>query len=301
MLDLRSRGLVGDDQAHDLASTKVVNVPLGREAGVSDVGEQQRRGVHVDPGADTTKLEQRDAARVGEDLGNKLLGRGGLGNGHAEDGDRLGDVVVGTRLGVGHVPGLAGGRGVAVLVVVDDGEGVGLASLRAGGQGAAHPETGARGLVGLDEDVGALTDTEGDDLGLVGADGDVVVGDDGHHVLVDGEALDAVRSRVHEAQAVDLAGLELELGVTGVGRAASLVTLGHGGAVEDTLAVDQVVVRGHLEVATLCRRLEHLLNNVLVVLVVPIAQHDGANVNVVKLSARTIEDHWANDTARVLC
>lgn len=34
---------------------------------------------------------------------------------------------------------------------------------------------------------------------------------------------------------------------------------------------------------------------------VPVAQHDGANVNVVKLSSRTIKDHWPNHTARVLC
>lgn len=250
LVNLRSRGLVGDDQPHDLATTKVVNVPLGREAGVSDVCEQQRRGVHVDPSADTTKLEQRDTARVGEDLGNKLLGLGGLGNRHAEDGDRLGDVVVGASLGVRHIPRLAVGRGVAVLVVVDGGEGVGLGTLVAD-HGAAHPEAGARGLIGLDENVGALSDTEGDDLGLVGADGDVVVGDDGHHVPVDGEALDAVGTRVHEAQAVDLAGLELEFGVAGIGSAGGLVTLCLGLAVKDTLAVDQVVVGFHFEVATL--------------------------------------------------
>jgi hypothetical protein len=44
--------------------------------------------------------------------------------------------------------------------------------------------------------------SEVDDLGFVGADGDEVVGDNGHGVVVDGEFLETLGSGVDQAQTI---------------------------------------------------------------------------------------------------
>ena len=152
--------------------------------------------------------------------------------------------------------------------------------------------------VGGDENIGALTDRERDGCNVVRLDGDEIVCNDGHGMSVDGEALDAVGAGVDEPQPVRLSGLELELGDTCVGRAGGLVACGgSGGAIKVHLAVDEVVVRGH---AGRAAGGEHVLDQIKVRAVVPVGEHDGAEIDVVLGLGRAVDDNGADDAAGVL-
>ena len=65
-----------------------------------------------------------------------------------------------------------------------------------------HPEDGIRGPGGGHDDVGALSNAEGYDVGSVGLDRDEVVGHDCHIVAIDSEALNTFRSRINEPESV---------------------------------------------------------------------------------------------------
>lgn len=74
----------------------------------------------------------------------------------------------------------------------------------------AHPEVASR-LSGGDNDVVTLAHANGNTGGLIRGNGDEVVGDDLHGVVVDGEAEVGVSSTVHKAHAVAGAGDKVDL------------------------------------------------------------------------------------------
>lgn len=188
------------------------------------------------------------------------------------------------------------------MIVVDGRQCVGLVGVAAdGGDVGAHPEGGGGALVGGYEDVGSLADAEGYDLGCVRFDWDEVVGDDGQVVSINAEALDTSRSSVDQPQSVRLASRELEPGNTSVVGTLGIVTCGLGGAVKIHLAVDEVVVRSRLWVATICQWFHDRLHDLEVRSVVPILEEDWPEINVIlDLFVGAVDDQWPQKATRVL-
>lgn len=114
---------------------------------------------------------------------------------------------------------------------------------------------------------------------------------------IDGETLSTLGTGVDETETVGLAGLELELGDTSIVRALGLVSSSNSGAVEVALAVDEVVVR---EDQARGVRGQNVLNDVEVLLVVPIRKEDGADINVVGRLSRAVDDNGAGKTTGIL-
>jgi hypothetical protein len=102
----------------------------------------------------------------------------------------------------------------------------------------SHPDCVGGLARGFDDDVASLANSEGHHFHVVGNDRDEVVGNNGHFVVVNAELLHTLGTRVDQTDAVGLAGLELELGNAGVGRASGVIAL----ARVVHLSVDQVVV-----------------------------------------------------------
>ena len=81
--------------------------------------------------------------------------------------------------------------------IVDGSQSVGLiGKIAIGAEIGAHPISGRRGSNALHNDIAALTDAEGHDVGGVRLDGHKVVGNDCHIVAIDGEALNAFSTAV---------------------------------------------------------------------------------------------------------
>lgn len=89
--------------------------------------------------------------------------------------------------------------------------------------------------------ISTTTYTESNHVGLIWLDWYEVIGDYSHHMVVDGEALNAFGTCIDESQTVGLSGRELEFGNTGARRA--LLAVGDQTAVVIHFAIDQVVVR----------------------------------------------------------
>lgn len=110
-----------------------------------------------------------------------------------------------------------------------------------------------------------MPDTKRHHIGLERNNRHVILGNDGHGVIIDGKPLQAFGSSIDQSQAMCLAACELELGYAGIGCTVGTVG-GYLAAVVIHLAVDQVVVRER-------RRLPHsdsLLNEVKVGCVIPV-------------------------------
>ena len=140
-----------------------------------------------------------------------------------------------------------------------------------------------------------MTDPEGHDVGHVRLDGHEVVGDDGHVVAVDREALDPLGAAVDQPQAVLLPGVELELGEARVRRAG--LAVGDQGAVVVHLAVDQIVVR---ERRGPRGRLHDLFDNLEILRVVMIAEQHRSDVVIIGHLRRAVNDHGSHQTGGVL-
>lgn len=93
-----------------------------------------------------------------------------------------------------------------------------------------------------------MANSQRDHVGVVGLDGDEVVGDDGHDMVVDGEPLDGFSASVDQPQSVRLSAAKLELGDPSVGRARG--TGRREFAVENHFSVDEIVVREGRRVET---------------------------------------------------
>ena len=159
----------------------------------------------------------------------------------------------------------------------------------------AHPV----GRVGfpdtVDDDVASLADAEGDDVGSIRFDWHEIIGDDGHVMAVDGEALDTFGTAVDQPEAVLLSGVELELGDASVGRAG--LAAGDEGAVVVHLPVDEIVV-GEWRCAS--GGLHDLFDDFEVFGMIPVAKHDWANVIIVRDLRRTVDDHRSSEASGVL-
>lgn len=190
--NLRGRSVILDNDPHTRVGTDVPDVRLSGEGQVASVGHQQRRRIVVDAAADAVKapksvtrsvLEQLHAkgASAGRRRGRHLVHRGGDCQ-----------VVVGTSSWVRDVPGLRCWLLCRVcLVVVQRSDSVALVRQGAGGNVGADPESRLGvACVRSDQDIGTLADSEGNHLGGIRVDLDKVVGDDGHVVRVNAEALD---------------------------------------------------------------------------------------------------------------
>jgi hypothetical protein len=142
----------------------------------------------------------------------------------------------------------------------------------------------------LNNDIASLADTESNDVGGIWNDGNEIVGNDAEVVAVNGKLLDTLGRRVDQPETMFLARLEAELGDTSIGHAwksGVLARVVH-------LSVDQVVVRdGNAAVHGSIYQGE-------VISVIPIGQHDGANINVIWFSLRSLNDDWAESTSGIL-
>ena len=142
----------------------------------------------------------------------------------------------------------------------------------------SHPVSTA-GIAGaLDQDVHSLTNSQSDEVGTVGNHWNKVVGDDGQVVVVNGEIDNAFGARVNDSQKMSLSGLEIELGEASERRAVMRFRIKRQqAAVVVHLAVDQSVVGfDDLLVST-----NVLLHKAVVILMIPVADHDGADINIV--------------------
>lgn len=200
-------------------------------------------------------------------------------------------VVVGGRTGLGH------GIRVGVFVIYS-GQGVrmmrGVASRTEIG---AHPNRRVGWAGSRHDDIATLTNTESDHVSSIRFDGHKIVSDDCHIEAIDGETLNAFGAAVDQSQSVLLAGLELEFRKTGV-RSALLSFVCELSAVEAHLAVDQIGVRERGK--RVGGRGHDFLNDLFVWLVVPVAEHDRSNVNVIRCLRGTVNDHRSCETGRVL-
>lgn len=295
--DLRNGRVVDDVNPHALGALCVLDIPLLLKRVVAQGTEQQRRAVVVAPEVDAAKRPQGDVARVLEQADFHVVRQVGGNGPAAHDGLCEREVVVGAGQGVGDVPRLRLRLPRLVgAVVVYRRVGVALAGEAAGlGYVAAHP-VGVGRRVGGDEDVCPLADAQRHHLGVVGLHGHKVVGDDGHGVPVDGEALQRLAARVDEAQAVRLAARKLEACDAGVAVARRLVAGRQFGAVKVCLAVDHVGVGPDGAAVGLHR----LLDQGVVVAVVPVREHDGAEIDVVPRRPRSVYNHWSDDAACIL-
>ena len=116
-------------------------------------------------------------------------------------------------------------------------------------------------------------------------------------MVINGEVYNALGAGVNDSQKMSLSGLETELRETSESRALMWLRVKRQqAAVVVHLAVDQSVVGfDDLLVGT-----NVLLSKAVVILMVPIADHDGANIDIVISARRTVDDHWTESTTSVL-
>jgi hypothetical protein len=154
----------------------------------------------------------------------------------------------------------------------------------------AHPVGISRRTDSLNNDISALSNTEGDDVRGVWLYGYEIDGDNSKSMTVDAEFLDTLGTGVDETKEMLLARLELELGDTCVGFARKrgvCARILH-------LAVDQVVV-GWRE-ATVHR----VVDERVVVGVIPIFEQNWANVDVILGVLRAVDYKRSVSTTGIL-
>ncbi len=245
----------------------------------------------------------------------KVLGDRGVANRWVwEEGSRLGEIVL-TRVSnfatfrieesyiatfaiiVGGSLRLGYGSCVG-LFVVDSSQGVrvsgGVASRTEIG---THPDCRVGWACSRHDDIGTLTNTQSDHVGCIWNDGYEIVGNNGHVEAINSETLNAFSAAVDEPEPVLLAGLELEFRKAGI-RCALLSLVCELSTVEAHFAVDQIAVRERRKWVE--RRGHDFLDDLFVGLVVPIAEHDWSNVNVICCLGWSVNDHRSCETGRVL-
>ena len=166
-------------------------------------------------------------------------------------------------------------------------------------------------VVGSDENVGTLTNTQSDDTCLFRYDRNEVDRDDGQHVSIDGEFHDTISTNVGDAQTMGLATFELELGKRGVidaspgdvtlevaGDPLRAVVIGPYAAVVLGSAVDQNVVASRGNDGKVGSN--GIGNDREVRDVEPVREHDRADIDVVFHLCRAVDLDWADDAASVL-
>lgn len=296
---VRGGAVVADDHAHAGVGSQIADVGEGVEGHIACIRLQKGRVVVIHARRLAVEVPKGVARRVGEEGDVVRVSVRRVGDRHGEGGLGQTQCVVGAGARVGNVPRRRGGRLARVsLVVVDSGNGVGLVGSRARGDVGSHPECRGRSTsIGSDKDVGALSYTEGHDLGGVGSHGDKIIGNHRQVVAVNGEALHTLGAGVDQAKSMRLARGELELGDASVGRAWSGVAGSNGGAVEVHLTVDKVVVRSGRSFSA---RSKDLLHEVEVLGVVPVGQHHGTKIDVIVRVLGPVDDNGPKHAVRVL-
>lgn len=138
------------------------------------------------------------------------------------------------------------------------------------------------GLVGTNDDIVALADTDGDAGGVVRVNGDEIGRDDLQGVVVNHELPHGVDGTVDQAHAVGLSSLK----VGGEAGAAAVI---------HARAVDQTGVGGRGTVGG-CGGVELVTG-----LVEPIAEHDGAEIFVVGGGSRAVDNDTTEETVPGIC
>ena len=159
-----------------------------------------------------------------------------------------------------------------------------------------HPDSFVGVVATLNDNLSALTDSKSDHVSLVRLDGDKVVGDDSHIVAINAEEEDSLSTVVDQTEQVLLASFELESGKVVI-RGASSFGLVAGVA---GLAVDEHVVGGRREDRSFPGGVVDLLEEVLVVIVEPIAKHYRADIDIPLVSRRTVNDYGTRQAVEVL-
>lgn len=267
--NIRGRRGVVDQDPDRLVAGKIDHVRCLGKAEIALVRHREHRVVVVHAVGNVVKLPQVHIRPIGINIDIHDLGSVGCGDRNCIERDRSAQIVIRASTRVGHIPRLARRCAVRVgLVVVHGSDGVWLVRERTRRDVGAHPKGRFRAArVGGHEHVGALPNAQGHNRCVVRLDGHEIVGNHRHDVVVDGETLDTLGSRIDQAQSMRLVGLELELGDAGVADARRRVTGLDGRAVEIHLAVDQVV--DGVDQWTGTGR-EHLVENFPVLSMVPI-------------------------------
>ena len=118
-------------------------------------------------------------------------------------------------------------------------------------------------------------------------------------VFIDGEVLKTLRAGVDEAKEMRLALLEAKLGEAGVADTRRVVIGRERGAVEIILAIDEIV--GCSDRLPWVRHVRHCdLDKLVVVLVVPVGEHYGADIDIILVVMRTVDNQRADDASGIL-
>ena len=160
-----------------------------------------------------------------------------------------------------------------------------------------HPDSRIGWAGSRHDNISTLTNPESNHIRNVWLHRHKVVGNNRHIKAVNSKTLNTLSATVDKPQSMFLSGSELELGKAGI-RRALLGFIGELSAVEAHLAVDQVAVgkRGKWT----GRRGHHSLDNLFVGLVIPVAEEDWSNVDIVCYLGWAVDDHRARKTGRVL-
>lgn len=124
---------------------------------------------------------------------------------------------------------------------------------------------------------------------IVGLHRNKVVSDDGHHMVVNAELLDALRTRVEDAKKMGFAAGEMEFGEASV-----VGTFGSScrvSAIEIHLAVDEVVVRDWSSLASFGHVADNVCQHVEIRPMEVIVQGDRTKIDVVSGTSRSVNNH----------
>ena len=294
---------VADDQANGIGSTEIVHVPVWviGVGSVALVGEEEKRVVVV--GTEGGAVDEPEVV-AGSVLSygdfDCLDSSGDRVDGFGAERDGLGERVVGTNGGV-----VRSGRRVGCLAsisffVVDCRESVCLSWKRAWKfWDVGSHEHGIGGFaVGGDQNIGPLSHSERDYVGLVWLDGHKVVRNHGHGMIVNGKLLNAFTSGIDQSKTMGLAGLKPEFRDACIRSACS--TGRDLGAVIVHFAVDKVVVGNFWGFWGYSGYSLDLFYDLEVLLMIVISEQDRSNVDIVGCVFWPIDDHSSKCTGDVL-
>ena len=213
---------VVNHKAHGGVGAKVVDSPDIGIGEVAGVGKREDRVVVVGTEAHVVDIEkERTSTRCGsvgmscdgEVLANRRVACRWV----WEEWRRLRKIIVAT-LAVIVRSSLRLGHGVCVgFFIIDGSQSVRIMSgIARRTEISAHPNGRVGWACSCHNDIGPLTDTESDHGSSVWLDRHKIVSNDRHVEAINSESLNAFGAAVDKPQSVLLAGLELELGKTGV-------------------------------------------------------------------------------------
>jgi len=299
---VRLATVVLENDLDGLVGTKVVNVPDEGEIDRAVLGFEENWVVQVDSHGTIVLIPEKMCA-VGLELNDNSLYHLGLSwrQLHSRNGFRQRVVttvlVVPARLG-GRVWSDISAQTAILGLVVYNGLSVvvrrTIGDPTVGRRESAEIECIARVAGSLDENICSLTNTESDDIGLVGLNRNEIVGNDSELVTVQADLDSGSSTWVDEPQSVCLSSSEVEA------CKASIWDTRHGSVLARVavLSVDENVVESrHAGVRDWCKG---LCDERLVVLVVPVADHDRTDVDIVVVVLRTVDDHWTSYTTAIL-